>query len=59
MSLPDVIVIGDINVDIVAPIDHYSLAGGHGVTHGVRIKSGGSATNTAVMLDLLGLLVLH
>lgn len=55
MSSPDVIVVGDINVDILAPVDHYPLPGGHALAEELRVEGGGSAANTAVLLGLLGL----
>lgn len=55
MSSPDVVVIGDINVDILARIDHYPPPGGHGLADEVCIESGGSAANTAALLGRFGL----
>lgn len=57
MPSPDVVVVGDINVDILAPLDHYPPPGGHALTDEVHIESGGSAANTAVELSRLGLKV--
>lgn len=54
---PDVVVVGDINVDIVAPIDHYPERGGHGLAGEMKLQSGGSAANTAATLGRLGVRV--
>jgi ribokinase len=51
---PDVVVVGDINADIVAPIDHYPEPGGHGLADEMVFLSGGSAANTAASLGRLG-----
>ncbi|RME48857.1 MAG: hypothetical protein D6791_02305, partial [Chloroflexi bacterium] len=53
-QVTDVVVVGDINVDILASIDHYPRPGGHGLADGLHIRSGGSAANTAVVLGGLG-----
>jgi ribokinase len=55
MRSPDAVVVGDINVDILAAVDHYPLSGGHGLAEELRMESGGSAANTAAALGLLGL----
>lgn len=56
--MPDVVVVGDVNVDILASIDRYPSLGGHGLAEELCMEGGGSAANTAVMLGLLGLDVL-
>ncbi|MFQ5343246.1 MAG: carbohydrate kinase family protein, partial [Anaerolineae bacterium] len=55
MRSPDVVVVGDINVDILATVDHYPQPGGHGLAEELRMESGGSAANTAAALGHLGL----
>lgn len=55
MPSPDVVVVGDINVDILASVDHYPPPGGHGLAEELRMESGGSAANTAAALGRLGL----
>ncbi|MFQ5593682.1 MAG: carbohydrate kinase family protein [Anaerolineae bacterium] len=55
MPSPDVVVVGDINVDILARVDHYPSPGGHALAEELRMESGGSAANTAAALGHLGL----
>ena len=52
--MPDVITLGDINIDIVAPIPAYPSRGGDSVAEGALLHTGGSAVNTAVALAGLG-----
>ncbi len=52
--MPDVITLGDINIDIVAPIPAYPSRGGDSVAEGALLHTGGSAVNTAVALARLG-----
>jgi sugar/nucleoside kinase (ribokinase family) len=54
LSSPDVVVVGDINVDIVVAIDRYPEPGGHGLAQNMALTSGGSAANTAASLGRLG-----
>lgn len=49
-----VLAVGDINLDIIAPIPFYPNKGGEGVTDRAEIHLGGSATNTAVVLARFG-----
>lgn len=49
-----VLAVGDINVDIIAPIPFYPLKGREGVTDRAEVHLGGSATNTAVVLARFG-----
>lgn len=52
--MPDVITLGDINIDIVAPIPAYPSRGGDSVAEGASLHTGGSAVNTAIALACLG-----
>jgi ribokinase len=52
--MPDVITLGDINIDIVAPIPAYPSRGGDIVAEGASLHTGGSAVNTAIALACLG-----
>ncbi len=52
--MPDVITLGDINLDVVAPILAYPSRGGDSVAEGALLHTGGSAVNTAVALARLG-----
>ncbi len=51
---PSVLAVGDINLDIIAPIPFYPQKGEEGVTNQAEIHLGGSATNTAVLLARSG-----
>jgi ribokinase len=51
---PSILTVGDINLDIIAPIPFYPQKGGEGVTNRAEIHLGGSATNTAVLLARSG-----
>ncbi len=48
--MPDVIVIGDINADMILTIPAYPRPGGEAVAATVQMHTGGSALNTAVAL---------
>lgn len=50
-----VLAVGDVNLDIIAPINFYPAKGGEGVTDQAEIHLGGSATNTAVVLARFGI----
>jgi ribokinase len=52
--MPDVITLGDINVDIVAAIPAYPPRGGDSVAEAASLHTGGSAVNTAIALASLG-----
>jgi ribokinase len=53
--MPDVITLGDINIDLIAPIPAYPPRGGDSIAEGALLHTGGSAVNTAVALACLGL----
>jgi ribokinase len=53
--MPEVITLGDINVDIIAAIPAYPSRGGDSVADGASLHTGGSAVNTAIALAGLGL----
>ncbi len=53
-EFPQVVCLGDINVDIIAPMPHYPELGGDAHAEHLFINPGGSATNTAVALSWLG-----
>ncbi len=48
--MPDIIVIGDINADVILTIPAYPRPGGEAVAATVKIHTGGSAVNTAIAL---------
>lgn len=52
--MPQVIALGDINVDFIAHVPYYPQAGGDGVARHAQIYSGGSAANTALVLARCG-----
>ncbi|MFQ5613819.1 MAG: carbohydrate kinase family protein [Anaerolineae bacterium] len=52
--MPDVVLLGDINIDMVAQIPGYPVPGGEGVANSVKMHTGGSAVNTAITLARLG-----
>ncbi len=52
---PDVLVLGDLNIDLALEIPEFPSPGGEGVATRQRIGFGGSASNTAVVLRRLGL----
>lgn len=53
--MPDVVTLGDINVDVIARIPHYPALGSDSLAEGVDVRAGGSAANTAVVLSKFGL----
>ena len=53
--MPDVVTLGDINVDVIARIPHYPALGDDSLAERVDIRAGGSAANTAVVLSKFGL----
>jgi len=52
--VPDVVVLGDIVVDVLAPVDSYPPKGGHALAEGIHMAAGGSAANTALVLGRFG-----
>ena len=48
--MPDIIVMGDINVDVIFTIPAYPLPGNEAIASSVRMHTGGSAVNTAIAL---------
>jgi ribokinase len=52
--MPQVVTLGDINVDIIASIPRYPSPGGDGLAERVEVHSGGSAANTATVLANFG-----
>jgi len=53
--VPDVVTLGDINVDIIARVPSYPPLGGDSLAEGVDVRAGGSAANTAIVLSKFGL----
>lgn len=53
--MPQVVALGDINVDVIAHIPRYPPQGGDGLAERMSVHSGGSAANTAIALARLGL----
>ena len=52
--MPQVVTLGDINVDIIASIARYPSPGGDGLAEWAEVHSGGSAANTATVLANFG-----
>ena len=52
--MPDVVTLGDINVDIIAHFDQYPAKGEDALARATEIHCGGSAANTAMALARLG-----
>ncbi|MBN1219564.1 MAG: carbohydrate kinase family protein [Anaerolineae bacterium] len=48
--MPDIIVIGDINVDVSFTIPAYPMPGNEAIATGVQMTTGGSAVNAAIAL---------
>jgi ribokinase len=53
--MPDVLTLGDINVDVLARVPFYPRPGGDSLAQRVDVRAGGSAANTAVVLSKFGL----
>ncbi len=51
--MPDVIVMGDINIDVIFSIPAYPLPGNEAVATSVQMHTGGSAVNTAIALSMM------
>ena len=54
IKMPDVILLGDINIDINATMPLYPARGGEGVASNVEYHTGGSVVSTSVALAKLG-----
>ncbi len=52
--MPDIILLGDINIDINATLAAYPARGGEGIVHTVEYNTGGAVVNTAVALAKMG-----
>ncbi|MDM8526676.1 carbohydrate kinase family protein [Anaerolineales bacterium HSG24] len=48
--MPDIIVIGDINIDVIFSVSGYPIPGSEAVASAVQMHTGGSAVNTAIAL---------
>lgn len=53
--MPDVVVIGDINADVILNMGTYPSPGSEAVASAVQIHTGGSAVNTAISLAKMGI----
>jgi ribokinase len=49
--MPQVVTLGDINVDILARVPFYPPPGGDSLAQGVNLRAGGSAANTSAVLS--------
>jgi len=49
--MPDIVVVGDINVDVNFSIPAYPLPGNEAIASSVQLHTGGSAVNTAIALS--------
>lgn len=54
VSSPRIAILGDINIDVLLPIEAYPEAGGEAIAPQILTSLGGSAANTAVVLARLG-----
>ena len=52
--MPQVVSIGDINIDVIAHVPGYPQKGGEGLAEQGQIYCGGSAANTAIVLGRFG-----
>jgi ribokinase len=52
--MPQVVTIGDINIDVIAHVPDYPQKGGEGLAEQGHIYCGGSAANTAIVLGRFG-----
>jgi ribokinase len=52
--MPQVVTLGDINIDVIAHIPGYPQKGGEGLAEQGHIYCGGSAANTAIVLGRFG-----
>jgi ribokinase len=52
--MPQVVALGDINIDVISHIHHYPQEGGEGLAEQGHIYCGGSAANTAIVLGRFG-----
>jgi ribokinase len=52
--MPDVVALGDVNVDIIAHFSSYPVKGGDALARSTELHCGGSAANTAMALARLG-----
>jgi ribokinase len=48
--MPDIVVLGDINADVIFSIPAYPLPGNEAIATSVKLHTGGSAVNTAIAL---------
>ncbi len=55
--MPDIVALGDVNVDIIARFPNYPVKGENAVAFSSEFHCGGSAANTAVILARMGLAV--
>jgi ribokinase len=53
--MPDVVTLGDINVDLIARVPFYPPLGGDSLAQEVDVRAGGSSANTAVVISKFGL----
>jgi ribokinase len=53
-EMPQVVTLGDINIDVIAHIPGYPQKGGEGLAEQGHIYCGGSAANTAIVLGRFG-----
>ena len=52
--MPQVVTIGDINIDVISHVPRYPQKGGEGLAEQGHIYCGGSAANTAVVQGRFG-----
>lgn len=53
--MPDVVALGDVNVDVIAHFDFYPAKGQDALAEAAEYHCGGSAANTAIALACMGL----
>ncbi len=54
LNMPDVIFLGDINIDIIASLPAYPTWGGEGVANAIEYHTGGAVFNTSLALANMG-----
>jgi ribokinase len=53
--MPDIVALGDVNIDIIAHFPSYPAKGQDALAHATEFRCGGSAANTAIALAHMGL----
>jgi ribokinase len=54
MSIGEILMLGDINIDTIWPVSEFPTPGRDGLTETVTVEIGGAVVNSAIVLDNLG-----